>query len=89
MGECARRWVFLRERERTPAANAYALARFPPHVPAHACACGAKSPKKRNDFRIVNSPLPPTKPSYGASPAVVPVGLMQKVRLKSTQKSPN
>ena len=45
--------------------------------------------KKRNDVRIVNSPLPPTKPSYGASPAVVPVGLMQKGRLKSTQKSPN
>ena len=92
MGECARRWVFLRERERTPAAIAYALARFPPFrrmCPRMPAPVVPNHQKKRNDVRIVNSPLPPTKPSYGASPAVVPVGLMQKGRLKSTQKSPN
>ena len=58
MGECARRWLFLRERERTPAAIAYALARFPPFrrmCPRMPAPVVPNHQKKRNDVRIVNS----------------------------------
>jgi hypothetical protein len=38
-------------------------------------------PKHRFSVKIVRSPLLLTKLSYGASPVVVPVGVMQKTGL--------
>ena len=46
-------------------------------------------PKPRFYVKIVRSPLLLTKLIYGASPVVVPVGVMQKNGLKSTHKPPN
>ena len=46
-------------------------------------------PKPRFYVKIVRSPLLLTKLIYGASPIVVPVGVMQKTGLKSTHNPPN